>query len=119
MDKLQQIQNLLIMAAADGHISDEEIHLLSEKCVLWGIESEDFENAVAYAISPEAELQLPTDDAQKREMLADLLRMMAADGELAETEKRLFAVAAASMEVGGDQLDELIDEILRDPGEAT
>lgn len=44
-------------------------------------------------------------------MLEDLLRMMAADGHLAETEKKMFATAAANMKVEQSELDNLIDSI--------
>jgi len=38
--------------------------------------------------------------------------MMAADGELAPVEQRLFAEAAAKMGISADQLDKLIDGLL-------
>jgi uncharacterized tellurite resistance protein B-like protein len=37
---------------------------------------------------------------------------MAADGQLSEVEKRLFALAAAKMNVDREELDHLIDELL-------
>ena len=46
------------------------------------------------------------------EMLKELIHMMAADGELAETEKQLFATAAARMDISGDELNDIIDSIL-------
>jgi hypothetical protein len=39
---------------------------------------------------------------------------MAADGELDEIEKRLFALAAAKMNVNQKDLDDLITKLLKD-----
>ena len=117
MERLDQLKNLLIMAAADGRFSDEEIHLLSERATIWGIGDEDFDAAVEYALSPQASLSVPSDEAGCEAMIADLLQMMAVDGQLAEQEKRLFAVAAATVGVDGERLDQLIDRLLRDHGE--
>ena len=44
--------------------------------------------------------------------MQDLVRMMAADGRLDESEKRLFALAAVKMEMSKEDLDELIDKTL-------
>lgn len=47
-------------------------------------------------------------------MLRDLIRMMAADGDLADVEKDLFATAAAKMEISEDELNQIIDSVLLD-----
>jgi len=48
-------------------------------------------------------------------MLSDLIRVMAADGQLSEVEKRLFALAAAKMNVDRKELDHLIDDLIGKP----
>ena len=45
-------------------------------------------------------------------MLADLMKIMAADGKLSEVEKRLFALAAAKMHIEKDELEKLIDRLV-------
>ena len=47
-------------------------------------------------------------------MLGDLIRIMAADGDLDEIEKRLFALAASKMNVTQKELDELITKLVKD-----
>jgi uncharacterized tellurite resistance protein B-like protein len=42
-----------------------------------------------------------------------MIRMMAADGQLAESEKRLFAFSAAKMGFPKDRLDALIDRLVK------
>jgi hypothetical protein len=45
-------------------------------------------------------------------MLKEMIRLMAADGELAETEKNLCAAASASMEITSDEFNVIIDALL-------
>jgi uncharacterized tellurite resistance protein B-like protein len=45
-------------------------------------------------------------------MLQDLICTMAADGELSEVEKRVFATAAAVMEISSAEVNRLIDQLL-------
>lgn len=113
MQHLDQLKNLVIMAAVDGSLSEQEIALLVDRCAALGLEEEDLEKAIAFALSGKAELKFPADRKEQLEMLGDLVRMMAADGKLTEVEKRLFALAAAKMEVEKEELDALIDQLVR------
>jgi uncharacterized tellurite resistance protein B-like protein len=113
MDRLRLFRNLMVMAAADGKMTDEEIMFLAERCSRWGINDEQFQDALQSVQGDKLELEIPHEPKARRELLRDMLRMMAADGDLAETERRLFAVAAATMEVGGDDLDALIDSVVK------
>lgn len=112
MRHLDHLKNLVIMASADGSLSEREIALLVDRCSELGLAESDLGKAVEFALSDEASLKLPTDRAEQMEMLADLIRIMAADGELSEVEKRLFALAAAKMNVDRKELDKMIDKLL-------
>ena len=59
-------------------------------------------------------MAIPETKAACVELLQELIRMMAADGHLADPEKKLFASAAGQMNIASDELDELIDDVLRD-----
>ncbi len=50
-------------------------------------------------------MRLPTEREEQKNMLAELMRMMAADGQLMEVEKQLFALAAAKMGIDKLELD--------------
>jgi uncharacterized tellurite resistance protein B-like protein len=102
MRHIDHLKNLVIMASADGALSEREIALLVDRCAELGLEEADLGKAVQFALSDEASLKLPK----------DLMRVMAADGKLSEVEKRLFALAAAKMNVDRKELDHLIDELL-------
>lgn len=112
MEQLDHLKNLVIMAAADGSLSEQEIAMLVDRCSALGLQEEDLEKAIAFALSGEAKLKFPVDRAEQNRMLADLMKMMAADGRLDEIEKRLFALAAAKMGIEKAELDALIDKLV-------
>jgi uncharacterized tellurite resistance protein B-like protein len=110
MDKLR---NLLVMAASDGSFTEREMKYLSDRCQTWGLRESAFAEAVEHALSGDAELVLPPREEDRVEMLEDLMAMMAADGHLAETERRLFAIAAARMGISEARLNEMIDQLTK------
>jgi uncharacterized tellurite resistance protein B-like protein len=112
MQHLDHLKNLVIMASADGSLSEGEIALLVDRCGEMGLDEADLGNAVAYALSDEASLKLPTEKEEQIAMLSDLVRIMAADGRLSEVEKRLFALAAAKMGIERGELDGMIDKLV-------
>jgi uncharacterized tellurite resistance protein B-like protein len=112
MNRIDQLKNLVIMAAADGRLTQSEIALLIDRCAELGLSESDLESAIDYALSEKPALKLPTTKEEKEELLADLLRVMAADGQLREVEKRLFAVAAAKMSVSQADIEALIDRLV-------
>lgn len=112
MQHLDHLKNLVIMASADGALSEREIALLVDRCSEMGLHEADLGKAVAYALSDEASLKLPTEKSEQIAMLSDLVRIMAADGKLSEVEKRLFALAAAKMGIERSELDGLIDRLV-------
>jgi uncharacterized tellurite resistance protein B-like protein len=116
MNRIDQLKNLVIMAAADGRLTQSEIALLIDRCAELGLSESDLESAIDYALSEKPALKLPTTKEEKEELLTDLLRVMAADGQLREVEKRLFAVAAAKMSVSQADIEALIDRLVGSNG---
>jgi uncharacterized tellurite resistance protein B-like protein len=102
----------MVLAAADGRMTEEEIVFLSLRASRWGITDQQFQETLEFAKSPTADLEVPANRHERREMLADMLRMMAVDGDLSEIERRLFAVVAATMGFERDELNELIDHVV-------
>ena len=111
MMKMDKLRNLFVMAAADGSLTEREISYLTDRCQKWGLTESSLAEAIQYALSGDAELAVPPRVSDRLEMLEDLIKVMAADGDLAETERDLFAVAAARMEISDAQLNGLIDRI--------
>ncbi len=112
MQQLDHLKNLVVMASADGSLSEQEIALLIDRCSELGLAEEDLEAAISFAMSGKAKLKFPIDRAEQDQMLTDLIRMMAADGKLSEVEKRLFALAAAKMGVERKELEAIIDRLV-------
>lgn len=113
MRRLDQLKNLIVMAVADGSLGDHELALLSDRCEELGLGEQELQQAIRFALSDDAALQLPRDREAQESLLSDLIRMMAADGRLTESEKRLFALAAAKMEISDERLNHLIDTLVR------
>ena len=111
-DDLALFNNLVAMAAADGRFTQEEIEFLAVRAENWGISQDEFETAMAGVAAGGAEIIIPEDHQERLRLLAEMIRMMAADGELAEVEKRLCATVSAHMELSTQQFDELLDHIL-------
>ena len=111
MKRMDKLRNLLVMAASDGNLSEREINYLLDRCHQWGLSDSELSDAIAQALSKDAELALPPRQSDRIEMLSDLMEMMAADGKLDEVERNLFALAAAKMEISESQLNRLIDKL--------
>ncbi|MEM9588557.1 MAG: TerB family tellurite resistance protein [Planctomycetota bacterium] len=111
--RLRHLRNLVVMAMADGQISEREVNLIADRCAAMGLDGADLQAAIAAGLEDDAALELPTVQEEREALLVDLVQMMAADGRLDESEKRLFALAAVKMDITSDDLDRLIDETLR------
>lgn len=112
MNLNDQLRNLLVMASADGSLTEREISFLTDRAKSWSIPEDEFAAAVRYAISDDAAFIIPETQEDRVAMLQELIHMMAADGELAEVEKELFATAAVKMGFSNDELKEIIDSVL-------
>lgn len=106
------LRNLLVMAASDGSINHGEMELLADRCAQWGITDDEFGEMIEQAVGGKIELQIPPDPRDREELLRELVHMMAADGQLAVTEKQLFATAAAVMKITPGRLDQIIDQAI-------
>lgn len=111
----RQLRNLVVMALADGSIGQREVNLVADRCVELGLGERDLEAALQFGLGDDAALELPSEPQEREELLEDMIRMMAADGYLDESEKRLFALSAAKMEIGGERLQQIIASVIGEP----
>ena len=100
------------MAMADGSIGEREVGFVADRCHELGLGEAELNHAIRYGLGDEAALELPTDPSERNELMVDLVKMMAADGVLEENEKRLFALAAAKMDISSEELNKLLDKTL-------
>ena len=111
---------LLAMAAADESITREELRLLGQRALRWGISDDQFEALLDEAIQGDVQLNMPSDRRERTEILADMIRMMGADGRIDDREKRLFANIAARADLDSERIHEVIDAaIIGNDDEAT
>jgi len=108
-DRMRQLRNLVVMALADGSIGEREVAFVAERCHELGLGESELHHAIRFGLGDEAALELPSDSRERDELMVDLVKMMAADGVLDESEKRLFALAAAKMEMSSEHLNQLLD----------
>ncbi|MGB1817321.1 MAG: TerB family tellurite resistance protein [Rubripirellula sp.] len=104
----QHLRNLVLMAFADGSLSEREVNLVADRCVELGLD----DYAIKSGLADGARLEVPEEASEREALLKDLVRIMAADGRMDEGEKRLFALAAAKMSMSASDVERLIDETL-------
>ncbi len=110
MERFEMFKILMLMAAADNKFTDEEVQLLALRSHRWGLTDEQFTEALQFAKAGPSSLRLPESRADRERLLRELLEVMAADGELAPVEKKLYAVAATAMGLSAKDLDEKLDQ---------
>ncbi len=108
----RQLRNLIVMALADGSIGEREVNLIADRCEQLGLNEDDLQQAIEFGLDDDAAVEIPSEIDEREALMKDLIRMMAADGYLAESEKRLFALAAVRMKLSTADVDRLIGETL-------
>ena len=89
MEKVELFRNLVNLAAADQKFTEEEVQFLAERAERWEISNDEFETTLAGIAEGGLDLQLPEDRPDRIELLKEMIRLMAADGEIADMEKHL------------------------------
>jgi uncharacterized tellurite resistance protein B-like protein len=105
------LRNLFIMALADGEISAEELSLLAERRDRWGLTKAHFEATLKEVEASSAPLQLPIEQDERRQLLSEMAALIAADGKFHDMEINMFALAAARLDVGEDELNEILQQL--------
>jgi hypothetical protein len=114
MSHLELFHSLVNLAAVDNKFTDEEIQFLAERAEKWNISSDEFETAIAGISTGELQVKIPESFEDRVVMLKEMVRLMAVDGELAETEKRLCAYASGRMDFTTQQFAQILDEVIRE-----
>ncbi len=112
MEKYHLFQNLVVLAASDGKFTDEEIQALAIRAEQWNISNDDFNSILVGLQSGDVDLVLPENHEACVELLSEMVRVMAADGELAEIEKELCATAAVKMHISSTEFESILNSLL-------
>ena len=116
MDPLELFHNLINLAAVDQKFTDEEIDYLIGVANRHNIPSEEFETGLHGIREGIIEVKLPKDPEDREKLLREMIRLMAADGEMDEMEMRLCATASARMDFTTEQLNELLNDVINRRG---
>ena len=82
--RLGQLKNLVMLAAADGRLTDSELAVLLAVASRENISPDDFNRVIEDPDS--VTIDLPEDEDTKLAYLRDMVAMMMVDGELEEQE---------------------------------
>ena len=108
MNRVDLFNNLVVMAAVDGKINDEEAAYLAQRAVNWGITEAEANKAIANAMANQRDFSVPPTKEGCLEVLREIIKMMAIDGQLAPVEKELCASAAVAMNITQTELKNVI-----------
>jgi uncharacterized tellurite resistance protein B-like protein len=112
--RIALFHSLVNLAAIDDKFTEEEVAFLVDRAESWGISNDEFETALAGISTGEISVTIPEQHSDRIELLKEMIRLMAVDGEMAETEKRLCARASAQMDFNSIQFGELLEEVIRE-----
>jgi uncharacterized tellurite resistance protein B-like protein len=112
MEKTDLFANLVNLAAADNKFTEEEVRFLVDRANRWGISNDEFETIMAGIEEGGIQLQVPDTYDGRIELLKEMLRLMAADGELAAVEKSLCARVSNRMNLSTEEFKSIVDEVI-------
>lgn len=108
--RLGQLKNLVMLAAADDRITDSELAVLLAVASRENISPEDFGNVLE---NPESvTIELPEDEDTKLAYLRDMVAMMMVDGELDEHEMAICKIYAMALGYRGSIVDGMIAGVI-------
>lgn len=112
MDSTELFSNLVNLAAVDGKFTEEEIKFLVSRAHALELPDEEFEIALVGISEGQIEITIPEAREDRVHLLQEMIKLMAADGELAEMEKEFCARASAKMDFTIDEFQRLLQEVL-------
>lgn len=108
--RLGQLKNLVMLAAADDRITDSELAVLLAVASRENIAPEDFSNVLENPDS--VTIELPEDEDTKLAYLRDMVAMMMVDGELDEQEMAICKIYAMALGYRGSIVDGMIAGVI-------
>ena len=108
--RLGQLKNLVMLAAADGHVTDSEMAVLLAVASRENITPEEFNKVIDDPDS--VNITLPEDEETKIAYLRDMVAMMMVDGELDEQEMAICKLYAMALGYRGSIIDGMIAGVI-------
>lgn len=110
LQRLGQLKNLVMLAAADGHVTDSEMAVLLAVASRENITPEEFNKVIDDPDS--VSITLPEDEYTKMAYLRDMVAMMMVDGELDEQELAICKLYAMALGYRGSIIDGMIAGVI-------
>ena len=104
--RLGQLKNLVMLAAADGRVTDSELAVLLAVASRENITPDEFNRVMEDPDS--VAIDLPEDEDTKLAYLRDMVAMMMVDGELDEQELAICKLYAMALGYRGSIVDGMI-----------
>ena len=104
--RLGQLKNLVMLAAADGRVTDSELAVLLAVASRENITPDEFNRVMEDPDS--VTIDLPEDEDTKLAYLRDMVAMMMVDGELDEQELAICKLYAMALGYRGSIVDGMI-----------
>ena len=108
--RLGQIKNLVMLAAADGHLTDSELAVLLAVASREHITPDDFNKVIDDPDS--VNIDLPEDEDTKLAYLRDMVALMMIDGELDEEEMAICKIYAMALGYRSSIVDGMIAGVI-------
>ena len=108
--RLGQLKNLVMLAAADDRFTDSELAVLLAVASRENITPEEFNSVMEDPDS--VTINLPEDEDTKLAYLRDMVAMMMVDGELDEQELAICKIYAMSLGYRGSIVDGMIAGVI-------
>jgi uncharacterized tellurite resistance protein B-like protein len=104
--RLGQLKNLVMLAAADGQVTDSELAVLLAVASRENITPDEFNKVIEDPDS--VKIELPEDEETKLSYLRDMVAMMMVDGELDEQELAICKIYAMALGYRSSIVDGMI-----------
>ena len=104
--RLGQIKNLVMLAAADGNLTDSEMAVLLAVASRENLTPDEFNKVIDDPDS--VHIALPEDEDTKLAYMRDMVAMMMIDGELDEQEMAICKLYAMALGYRGSIIDGMI-----------
>lgn len=108
--RLGQLKNLVMLAAADGHLTDSEMAVLLAVASRENLTPDEFNKVIDDPDS--VNIELPEDEDTKLAYLRDMVAMMMIDGELEEKEIAICKLYAMALGYRGAIVDGMIAGVI-------
>ncbi len=106
----RNLHNVLVACLADGRLDDDEKRHIAELRDKLGFDSEEFSHMVSQVADGGRSVALPTKPVEAEEALLGLIEAALADGQIADSERRLLERVADHIHLPPGRLDGLIDQ---------